>query len=160
MEQLTRLAQDGHLYAILDATDMRSVPEKMGRLGEQRALSLYKGTSVEGYWAVAPYLAVVDEKLLHWIKREASNFPWGIFAVSNQPLGAIFEHCRSQLVVVLADKKYWFFRYYDPRVLERHLLRRSRRDLIAFFGPVQAYITASGAEFSGKAFFPASATKN
>jgi len=155
VELLTQFASGGYLYALLDATGAPAVQQKARELGEQRAISMYQGTTYSEYSAIAPYLFRVDPALLLWIRDQFPVEPWGIFLVSKESFEAIFENCRRHLVVTLADRKQWLFRYYDPRVLEKHLLRASKEELTLFFGPVRSFVTVTGNGLEAKAFFAA-----
>ena len=155
VEMLLQFASGGYLYAVIDATGAPAVPQKARELGENLAISLYHGTAYAEHSAIAPYLFRVDQALLSWIREQFPDQPWGIFLISKEPLNAIFENCRRYLVVTLADRQQWLFRYYDPRVLEKHLLRASKEDLAAFFGPVRSFVTVAWQELEIKAFFAA-----
>jgi hypothetical protein len=54
VEELRELAAAGRLYAVIDACDTPAVPEKAREVGETRAVSLYRGSADEMYWAFAP----------------------------------------------------------------------------------------------------------
>src|SRR5579864_786672 len=142
-EQLKNLADTGYLYAILDSCDEPLVPPKMQELGEEKALSLFKGGAQESYWAVAPYLAKVDAGLLAWIAENLDGTPWGIFVFSKTDLPALHKHFRHFLIVQLHDGKQWFFRFYDPRILTTYLPSCNAAELKQFFGPVRGFGVAA-----------------
>lgn len=148
-EQVVEFARGGYLYAIVDATDLRCVPPKMESLGAERALSLFRGTSREAQWAIAPFAVRSDEAFLDWIQAELGEALWGVFAISNHPPLSVFEHLRAQLSVVLADGQEWLYRFYDPRVLERHLTRGQTGTL---FGVVRGYVIPYPSQVAGKAY--------
>jgi hypothetical protein len=122
LEELRAIASAGRLYAVIDACDMPSVPEVARELGEERAVSLYRGSAQEMYWAFAPYLFAVDGEVLDWIVAELWSEPWGIFAVSDGDLEAVRRHFRRFLLVQAPDGEQWYFRFYDPRVIHPLLL--------------------------------------
>ena len=70
-------AERGELYAILDACDTPSVVEKVKELGDERAVSLYRGTAEEEFESIAPYLVVVDTAVFDWIAETLWAEPWG-----------------------------------------------------------------------------------
>src|SRR5579864_2226902 len=142
-EQLKNLADTGYLYAILDSCDEPLVPPKMQELGEEKALSLFKGGAQESYWAVAPYLAKVDAGLLAWIAENLDGTPWGIFVFAKTDLLAVHKHFRHFLIVQLHDGKQWFFRFYDPRILTTYLPSCNGAELKQFFGPVRGFGVAA-----------------
>jgi hypothetical protein len=142
-EQIRR--EPGTLYAILDACDEPRVPKKTSELGPQRAVSLYRGSAEEDYWAFAPYLVQADEPLLVWIIENLWRDPWGIVAVAPVDLAALRTHFRRFLTVLDPEGRNSYFRYYDPRVLPTFLENCTREELQQFFGPIRAfYVTASG----------------
>jgi hypothetical protein len=152
LEQLLGFARSGFLYAIVDATDVPAVPPKMTELGPARAMSLFSGSRFHDHWAVAPYLVTVDDAVLEWILKDLSSDPWGILVLSNQPPDNVYLHFQSQLLVTLEDGHEWFFRFYDPRVLKRHLRRAQRGRIEAFFGPARSFVILNGPDGSGHAF--------
>lgn len=136
---LARHADRGALYAVLDACDEPRVPAKVRELGPDRAVSLYRGRAEEDLAAIAPYLAAVDAPLLEWIAASLWTSPWGIFAVAEAGLEQVRTHFRKFLLVEAPDGDSWYFRFYDPRVLERFLPTCDAAQLTDFFGPVSAY---------------------
>ena len=139
LNDLREIAVSRRLYAVLDACDAPEVPAKCAGLGEERAVSLYRGSAEEMYWAIAPYLAIVDEVLLDWIVAELWEEPWGIFAVSDTDLETLQRHFRRFLVVQSPDGEQWYFRYYDPRVLPTFLGACTQTEIDEIFGPVEAF---------------------
>jgi Domain of unknown function (DUF4123) len=138
LEKLHQFADQGYLYAIVDACDAPVVPLKMQELGETQALSLFKGTPKEDYWAVAPYLLRVRPETLRWIRESFWNDPWGIFLFSKSTLEEMHQHFRGLLVVLKPDGRYWFFRYYDPHVLETFLATCSPAEAKMILGTARA----------------------
>jgi len=143
LDELAKLADGGYVYVILDACDAPSVPEKARDLGEDRAGSLYNGTSQEDYWAIAPYLCKADSNLLTWIQETLWTEPWGIIAISMADMAAVRAHFRKFLIVQSPEGEHWYFRFYDPRVLPVFLESSNDAELKEFFGPVQAYAVNS-----------------
>jgi hypothetical protein len=152
LEQLLGFAKAGFLYAIVDSTDLPIVPPKMNELGPARAMSLFSGSRYHDHWAVAPYLVTVDDAILTWILETLGDGPWGVLVLSKEPPDTVFLHFQSQMLVTLADGQQWFFRYYDPRVLERHLKRAQRGRIEAFFGPARSFVILDGPDGSGNAY--------
>ena len=138
-EELQRLARSGHLYAVVDACNVPMVPKKVLELGEQRAVSLYRGSAEEELWEVAPYLMKVDPPAIEWLKFNGLKEGWGIFIASKSPLEALRIHLRHFLRVQSPRGEVWRFRFYDPRVIQFFLPICSPVELRAFFGPVMAY---------------------
>ncbi len=136
-------AAPGTLYAILDACDEPSVPAKVRELGEQRAVSLYRGSAEEEYWAIAPYLACVDEDLLGWIVDNLWNAPWGVFAVAQTDLAGLRKHFRRFLMVEALEGRQVYFRFYDPRVLPRFVQTCTAGEAEQFFGPIEGFFVTT-----------------
>lgn len=152
-DELRQLAQEGYLYAILDACKQPLVPPKMNELGASRGVSLFKGTAKEVYSAFAPYLVQVDGALLDWIRESLSKTPWGIFLLTNRrELAVLFAHLQPLLFPRLSDGKLWLLRFYDPRVLETYLTSCTMEQLRAFYGPVRALGIAEETGGGCKAF--------
>lgn len=121
LDELRELAGAGRLYAVIDACDTPAVPAKAMEVGEERAVSLYRGSAEEMYWAIAPYLFAINGELLDWIVAELWTEPWGIFAVADEDLEAVRRHFRRFLLVLSPEGEQWYFRFYDPRVLPTFL---------------------------------------
>lgn len=134
-----QLARAGRLWAVLDACDAPTVPPRVESLGPERGVSLYKGTAEERYADIAPYLVAVDDDILDWILTTLWADPWGIFVQSPASLAELRTHFRKFLLVTAPDGEQWYFRWYDPRVLENYLPTCTAEELSAFFGPVLAY---------------------
>ena len=134
-----QIARAGQLFAVLDACDAPAVPSKVETLGPERGVSLYKGTAEERYADIAPYLVAVDDDLLDWILTTVWGDPWGIFVQSTASLDELRSHFRKFLLVSGPNGEAWYFRWYDPRVLEKYLPTCTEAELRAFFGPVTLY---------------------
>lgn len=141
IDELRAHAADGRLYAVLDACDTPAVPEKARELGERRAVSLYRGSADEMYWAIAPYLFAVDPALLDWIVETLWEEPFGIFAVADADLEEVRRHFRRFLVVHSPEGEQWYFRFYDPRVLGSFLRTCTEDQVDLIFGPVSSFTT-------------------
>jgi uncharacterized protein DUF4123 len=143
MEFLLSMIPHKSLFAIIDACDNSGVLAQMNELGENAALSLFENTPHRAYWAIAPYLIEVTPHLLDWLLKTDLGMRWGIFVVAPLALKELSQHLSALQFVLLPDKKKWFFRYYDPEILETFLPTCNTEELRSFFGPVRAYITKS-----------------
>lgn len=135
--ELGRWAAAGELFAVIDAAGLPEVPERAAALGQERAVSLYRGQPEETLAAVAPYLFQVDGGLLQWIRARLWSEPWGIFVRSTEGLEALRIHFRRFLLVESPTGEEWYFRFYDPRVLPRFLRVAAADQLASIFGPVR-----------------------
>ena len=136
--QVRRWAEAGRLRAVIDACDAPAVWNRARDLGEQRAVSLYKGRAEEDLAAIAPYLFTVDDGLYDWITTTLWAEPWGFFLLSDEPLEALRHHYRKFLVVEGPGSEPLYFRFYDPRVLQAYLPTCTSSELTDFFGPARA----------------------
>ena len=147
MDELTKLAGDGTLFAVIDACDEPEVPAKLEELGRARSTCLYKGELDEETKEIAPYLVSVDTELLEWIYETFEERPWGMFVVAKSDLRTLRQHLRQFLVVQGIDDEPMYFFYYDPRVIVPFLESCDEEELEEFYGPVMAYgVTAEGAQ--------------
>ncbi len=139
-KELENLSREGRLWAIVDACDEPGVPTKMDELGEQRAVSLYRGDAKVENADIAPYLAHVDDFFLQWIREELWAKPWGIFVVAPGEIEKLRTHFRKFLTVKDPDGEKMYFRYYDPRILKAFLPACNEEELQKLFGPLEAYV--------------------
>lgn len=137
--QLREWAVRGRLFAVLDATDTPSVPIKARELGEDAAVSLYRGRAEDDLWSIAPFLVRVDEHTLTWITETLWSEPWGILLLADESLEDLRLHLRRFLVVEGPNDESWYFRFYDPRVLVRYLPTCTGDEAATFFGPIRAF---------------------
>ncbi|MEO8448203.1 MAG: DUF4123 domain-containing protein [Gemmatimonadota bacterium] len=136
--QIRRWAEAGRLRAVVDACDAPGVWHRARDVGERGAVSLYKGRAEEDLAAIAPYLFDVDELTYEWITSTLWPTPWGFFVLSDEPLEALRQHYRKFLVAETPEGDQWYFRFYDPRVLEAYLPTCTSSELADFFGPARA----------------------
>ena len=134
-----QVAAAGQLFAILDACDAPLVPPKVGELGDSRGVSLYRGEAEERFADIAPYLVAVDESMLTWILETLWREHWGVLIVSDASLADLRTHFRKFLTVSSPAGESWYFRFYDPRVLEKYLQSCSESELRSFVGPVRSF---------------------
>jgi hypothetical protein len=139
VSHLRHWVERGRLFAIVDATDTPSVPVRAEAMGDGRAISLYRGRAEEDLASIAPYLFQLDWETLEWITGELWAEPWGILVLADATLEQLRTHFRKFLVVTGPEGESWYFRFYDPRVLERFLPTCSDEQAEEFVGPVLAY---------------------
>ena len=140
------------LYAILDACDTPAVLDKVKKLGAARAVSLYQGHAEEALEGIAPYLVSVDPELFDWIAETLWSDPWGIFARSKGDSETLRKHFRKFLLVESPEDEEWYFRYYDPRVLDTYLPTCTEDELTDFFGPVTMFAITDPESYGVKGF--------
>lgn len=137
-EQLSAFAESGFLFAILDSCALPGTVNKAKELGEERAISLFNQTTLEDYYAVAPYLFKVDQSTVQWIS-DISGEAASILIFAKPVFQELLPHLQHFLMVSLPDKRRWFFRYYDPRILRAYLPSCQPAELHQFYGPIRAF---------------------
>jgi hypothetical protein len=139
-EDLRALARQGSLRAVLESVDAPAVPRKARQLGEERALSLFKGLPEERNWALAPWLVALDEETLGWVRTTLwSGASWGVLFESAQALEDLRRHFRPWVVVEDPNGDEMYFRFYDALVLKAFLASASHEEALAFFGSVTRF---------------------
>ncbi len=137
---LRDLARRRSLRAVLESVDAPAVPELAERLGEERAVSLFRGLPEERYWALAPYLVEVDEETLEWIREELwSGASWGILLESARSVEELRRHFRPWVVVEDPNGDEMYFRFYDAEVLRTFLASATFQETVDLFGPVTRF---------------------
>jgi hypothetical protein len=138
--ELEGLARLGSLRAVLEAVDAPAVPRKAERIGEEKAVSLFRGMPEEKNWALAPYLFVVDEETLRWIRETLwSGASWGILLESARTLEDLARHFRPWVVVEDPNGDEMYFRFYDAEVLRTFLATATHAEATDLFGPVNRF---------------------
>jgi len=131
--------QPGHFFVILDPVDEPRLIDKIQELGPAQAISLWRDNAARDFWAISPFLAVLDGDLLQWLSQELSDQPWGIACEANSDLAELRMHFRRFLLVESPAGQALYFRFYDPRVLPNYLSTTTLDEKMSFFGPVVKY---------------------
>ena len=133
--------QPGKLYALLDAAVRDSVPELLKTYGEPFQ-SLYEGKRAEELAMTAPYLVELpyESPLLSRLIADGRGGNWVTWVVSAQSLAGVRKHFRRFLTVETEDSKKFFFRFYDPRILQLFLPASTPEEIREFFGPVEVFL--------------------
>lgn len=108
---------------------------------QPESVNLYKGQPDE-LESVAPYLFTYEHQspFAYWLKENGWGKSWGVFIETPVSMEDLFLHFRNFLYIKTPEGKDFFFRFYDPRVLRKLLLRYNPQELKAFFGPIQKFI--------------------
>jgi hypothetical protein len=139
VDHLRRFANGGYLYALLDGYEIPSLQEKIDEVGPEYAVSLFLGENESHYFEWPPYLMALTEATLDWLLQTAGKTSWGVFIFSKSGLETLRTHLRRFLILRLPDGERWFFRFYDPRLLQIYLESSHARELELFYGPVRAF---------------------
>ncbi|HET6229876.1 MAG TPA: DUF4123 domain-containing protein [Longimicrobiaceae bacterium] len=141
LADLEAKVEQGHLFAVLDACDADWVPQFVDGMGEAHAVSLYRGEPEELYWAIAPYLVLLDQAGLAWITKHAlDDEAWGMFIVADISFVDLRRHLRGFLRVLAPGGETLYFRFYDPRVLPAFLASCTRDEITRFYGPINDFV--------------------
>lgn len=138
-------AAAGQLYALIDGCVSPDVPALVEAAGRGRGGCLYLGWAGQSYRDKAPYLLQVDARMAEALARRFDGQAWGYFLISGAGFEATRRHLRRFIKVASPDGEGWLFRFHDPRLLPAYLRSSTVDELNAFFGPIQAFVTADGA---------------
>ncbi|TCP97763.1 uncharacterized protein DUF4123 [Cricetibacter osteomyelitidis] len=153
-------------YFILDANKHPLLhPEEF----ECRSESLFKGKFGEETKGVAPYLIEVhpypDYRIeselmgLFHDKNAITKLNWhenlGIFIHSRHDFDTVFNHLRKFPILKDESGKWFFFRFYDPKVLRNYLniIANSPEKLSKFFGYDERIIHAFGSGYDDSFYY-------
>lgn len=128
------------VHAILDAgRDFMAIG--LARLVSTRCESLFVGPKAERLAHVAPYLTPCDPSgVVLRLVLGGKPTDRGILIESDAEFGVIRAHLRRFLIVERQrDRRFVYFRYYDPRVLRPFLPACTPDELARFFGPIRAF---------------------
>jgi len=131
-----------NVYAILDGA---SIPELLVQIeSAAEYVCLYRGEMPADLAACAPYLVALkcEDAFTRWLLGGFGQH-WGVFVQSAADIGTLRRHFRTFLLVHDADGRTQYFRYYDPRVLQRYLPTCNEDELATVFGPVEHYFAES-----------------
>ncbi|MDX2057799.1 MAG: DUF4123 domain-containing protein [Gemmatimonadales bacterium] len=128
------------LWAVVDAVGA-GVLERLGSVADEAKASLFRGPVEAELAAIAPWLVRVDLELFDWIVGALWNQPWGVFATVDPGVG--LEELRTQfrrfLLVEGPGGHRYYFRFYDPRVLDRFWGMASAEQVGALFAMVRTF---------------------
>lgn len=136
--------QTAPLYAILNATLEERVPHYLlgsGEVYQYLADGLTQGEQMPPgvYLAYIPATSPLLPKLVHdgWSRH------WTLFFTCSHPFGEVRKHLRQFLLMQTEEGKKFFFRYYDPRLLQSYLPSCTPQEITQFFGPIQSFFMES-----------------
>ena len=129
-----------HTYTILDAARIFDKIYTAQTLQED-FINLYKGQRDE-LESVAPYLFAYtgETDFAKWLYTNGWGKSWGVFIESGATIEEAFNHLKKFIYLKTSDGKDFFFRFYDPRVLRKLLLKYDAEKLKDFFGPVKRFL--------------------
>ena len=105
-----------------------------------RCVSLFSGDTGERLQDVAPYIVEFPRRsnFRNWWFSQW-GYSVGILVEADQGIDDLRSHFRRLTVVTDAERKKYFFRFYDPRVLRVFLPACTPAELDQFFGPITAF---------------------
>lgn len=135
--------QQAPLYAILDAARGERILELLHESVEEYH-SLYEGPQGTALAEVAPHLVSLPRKdswLLEALVQEGWGAHWGVYLTSPLPFLMVRRHLRRFLMVEAEDLEgRFYFRFYDPRVLDSFLSTCPPDSRKEFFGDIESFI--------------------
>lgn len=135
------------LYALLNAGIEQHVPHFLMGSGEPFQF-LSDGLAMEQMQPPPVYLVqfMPSSALLPRLVKEGWGKPWITFLTCSHPLEELATHLRNLLLVSTVDGRPFYFRYYDPRLLQLLLPMFTPPELSQFFGPMHTLLIADPAD--------------
>jgi len=129
------------LYAILDASIEERVPQLLMASGELYQF-MPEGLPDVGLPQPGAFMAYipVTSQLLPRLIQMAWGHHWALFFTCMHPFAEVRKHLRQFLLLKSDDSKSFYFRFYDPRLLQLFLPACSPQEITQFFGPVQCFV--------------------
>ncbi len=110
--------------------------------------SLFKGTKDEMLFDVAPYIFQVDDELYNKCSELSISLERCLLVDSEKDIQKISDHFRKFIYQTI-NKREYFFRFWDGRVLQKFLPTCEENQLILFFNGVRSYgVLANGRQTS------------
>jgi hypothetical protein len=102
--------------------------------------SLFKGTKDASLIDVSPWLFQIDDKLKENLDNEMEvSLQFPCLLESPADIHMLATHFRKFIYLTIEGQEY-FFRFYDPRVLEKFLPTCNKDQIREFFGLIQYFI--------------------
>ena len=125
------------IYGVIDsAADDTLYEQLMREPAKSQVTCLFEGALAIRYRDTAPYLLALnlDSPLtLAWLDSGWRQH-WGIWLSSAQPAAVLKAHLKKFLFVQTAKKEKAYFRFYDPRVMNKIMLILDSEQRGKFFG--------------------------
>ena len=133
------IGRGADVYAVIDAARDSGGPLHARQCGAS-CESLFAGPLQEQVDDVAPYLVELraHSSFWEWWYRQWGNSV-GVLIQTPVSLAELRAHFRTLMVVRGEDRRKYFFRFYDPRVLRVFLPSCTPEEVHRFFGPVTAF---------------------
>jgi pSer/pThr/pTyr-binding forkhead associated (FHA) protein len=129
------------LFAIANASIEDRVPNWLIGSGEVYQF-LAEGMTMGEVLPPGAYLTYLPatSQLLPKLVKESWGRNFCVFFTCMHPFSEVRKHLRQLLLLSTEDGRRFFFRYFDPRILQAFLPACSTQELTHFFGPVHAFI--------------------
>lgn len=135
------------IYVVLDAARQPDGPEQFQH-SDARSESLFAGELGGKLKEVAPYLVEFRARSAFarwWFEQWGHSV--GIMAEAPVRLEELRQHFRTLLIVRDEQRRKFYFRFYDPRVLREFVPKCTAEEVKRFFGPIAAiYCEGQGGE--------------
>jgi hypothetical protein len=129
------------LYVILNANIEERVPQLLMSSGELYQF-MPEGLPETGALPPGVFMAAVPvtSLLLPRLIQMGWGHHWLLFFTCMHPFLEVRKYLRQFLLMTSDDGKQFYFRYYDPRLLQFFLPACTPQEITQFFGPVQCFV--------------------
>lgn len=138
------MGRDTRFFGLLDGARDFDFVVSCCRAGAD-VYTLFSGEQARELSAVGPCLVHLKQSgsfVRDWMQKAGENT--GVLIASSADFETLGEHLREIFVVADEQDRQFFFRYYDPRVLNAFLPACNREELTEFFGPVELWVAEKG----------------
>jgi hypothetical protein len=128
-------------YVLLDAARLNAQFD-LALKYNVRNVFLFNTKEEQHLQTVGPHLFSYDSKtdFATWLFNEGWGNAWGVYFTSKANMDQLFTHFADLNLEYTEDGQVTFFRYYDPRVMNRYLSINDIFRLKRLFGPVEKFI--------------------
>jgi Domain of unknown function (DUF4123) len=126
---------------LVDAARVHGLAARLEEQGAE-AQSLYAGPAGDELADVAPWIVTLEpgSPFAKWFFGSAWGQSAGVVVAADADPDELRTHFRRFLTVMDETGKSLYFRFYDPRVLRIFLPTCDAEQLLAFFGPITAFV--------------------
>jgi hypothetical protein len=128
-------------YLLIDAVPAGETLDK-GKDLNGKNICLYSGINEKIFQKIGPYIFSLDNGLpfQEWFLHKGWGNSWGFILFSYQTIDRLRDHFLKFKFIFDENGNKQYFRYYDPRVVNKFLPKCTIEELIKFFGPVEYFI--------------------
>lgn len=134
--------EENAIYLILDGARFANMYVFLGEQNRwENYIPLFRGTFYQTVEIAGPFLLSVhkNDSIFQWFMQLPENSLCGILLKTSIHMEELKEHLQNWLEVTLPDYNLALFRYYDPVVVHKIFGTMSEEELLALFGPIEAW---------------------